>query len=205
MPVHITSCASLSKTAIITRLEKAAAIYNTEENLQQSVGYRKAAVLVPLFCDNNEWNILFTRRTQEVQDHKGQVAFPGGAFEETDRSLVLTALREAEEEIGIRQEDVEILGVLPTFPTISHYLVTPVVGVIKWPNIFKLASQEVDRIFSIPLSWLTMNGHYREQWMRLSDGREGNVVFFKPYDGEVVWGITGSITLNLMRILALVN
>jgi 8-oxo-dGTP pyrophosphatase MutT (NUDIX family) len=133
------------------------------------------------------------------------VSFPGGAYEPCDATIIDTALRETEEEIGIRKQDVRILGSLDPFPTITNYLVTPVIGVIKWPYPFRLAETEVARIFSIPVTWLCNPQNFEERWMQLRDGREGNVIFYRDYDGETVWGITGGITVNLMRVLKLLQ
>ena len=112
---------------------------------------RNAAVLVPLTYVQDEWHILFTRRTDRVQSHKGQVSFPGGASDEGETTPEQTALREADEEIGMHPADVQILGRLSQLITISSFRVTPVVGVIPFPYAFKVANIEVARVFTIPL------------------------------------------------------
>jgi 8-oxo-dGTP pyrophosphatase MutT (NUDIX family) len=89
-----------------------------------------AAVLIPLLFEDGEWRVLVTQRTQTVEYHKGQISFPGGACEPGDVSLVATALRETFEEIGIPPEVVKVLGILDDFPTITSFIVTPVVGII---------------------------------------------------------------------------
>ncbi len=98
-----------------------------------SVGLRKAAVLIPLLAKGEEWFVLFTRRSNTVNDHKGQVSFPGGAVEAEDDSDQAAALREANEEIGILKKQVEVLGQLEQYPSITGYLITPVVARIDWP------------------------------------------------------------------------
>ena len=113
-----------------------------------------AAVLVPLAFSGSEWHLLFTRRTDRVQSHKGQVSFPGGACDDGETTPEQTALREAEEEIGMQRGDVQVLGRLSQLITISSFRITPVVGVIPFPYAFKVAGIEVARVFTIPLLWL---------------------------------------------------
>lgn len=165
--------------------------------------YRRAAVLVPLIPVDDEWHLLFTRRTEEVQYHKGQVSFPGGATEPGDRSIERTALREACEEIGVRPRYVRVLGQLESVTTISQYLVTPVVGRIKWPLATKPAPNEVSRIFTIPLAWLAERSNWEERPYELPDGNIHQVIFFREYDGELLWGISARITLMLLKALGL--
>jgi 8-oxo-dGTP pyrophosphatase MutT (NUDIX family) len=109
-----------------------------------------AAVLVPLTQVNGEWHILFTRRTDRVESHKGQVSFPGGACDEGETTPEQTALREADEEIGMKPDDVKVLGRLSRLITISSFRVSPIVGVIPWPYAFRVAGVEVARVFTIP-------------------------------------------------------
>ena len=109
-----------------------------------------AAVLIPLAFSGGEWHVLYTRRTDRVQSHKGQVSFPGGACDDGETTPEQTALRETEEEIGVRREDVTVLGRLSQLITITSYRVTPVVGVIPFPYAFKVAGIEVARVFTIP-------------------------------------------------------
>ncbi len=167
-------------------------------------GLRRAAVLIPLVRVEDAWQVLLTVRTDTVHDHKGQVAFPGGSAEPQDVSLEETALRETWEEIGIRPGDVDVLGRMPDFPTISSYLITPVVGVLKvWPYALRLSSDEVARAFTIPLGWLTQEENI-EIRPHVIMSRIVDVVYFKPYDGETLWGVSGMIMLALLKILKLV-
>ncbi|MCC6147989.1 MAG: CoA pyrophosphatase [Anaerolineaceae bacterium] len=165
---------------------------------------RPAAVLVPVFCFAGEWNLLLTRRTETVNDHKSQVSFPGGAAEPEDASPVITALREAHEEVGISPDDVKILGSLPAQPTITGFMVTPVVGKIPWPYEFRLSMHEVDRVFSIPLSWLSDTAHLEERSYVSPGGQAYPVMFFNSYDGETLWGISARITWILLKALQLI-
>lgn len=157
-----------------------------------------AAVLVPLTYYRDEWHILFTRRTDRVESHKGQVSFPGGACDEGETAPEQTALREAEEEIGIIPADVKVLGRLGRMVTVSNFQVSPIVGVIPWPYAFRMAGVEVARIFTIPLLWLANRNNYWEFPLRESDR---SLIAYHPYDGELLWGATARMTVNFLKTL----
>jgi len=126
-------------------------------------------------------------------------------METTDRSLECTALREAEEEIGIDHAKVELLGRLEELPSISGYVITPVVGHLHWPTKLKLNVGEVSRVFSIPMAWLAVRDHYGHRLFHASNGREDYITFYQPYDGEQLWGISARITLQLLEALGLLT
>jgi len=157
-----------------------------------------AAVLIPLAQYDNDWHLLFTRRTDRVELHKGQVSFPGGACDDDETEPEQTALREAEEEIGLDPKDVKILGRLSRLITITSYRVSPIVGIIPWPYAFRVANVEVARVFTIPLSWLADRNHYWEFFRRDSDN---SVIVYHPYDGELLWGATARMTVNFLRTI----
>ena len=157
-----------------------------------------AAVLVPLMFQHGEWHVLFTRRTERVESHKGQVSFPGGACNEGETTPEQTALREAEEEIGIHPADVNVLGRLNRMVTISKFRVSPIVGVIPFPYAFKVAGVEVARVFTIPLTWLANRNNYWEFSLGDSDK---SLIAYHPYDGELLWGATARMTVNFLRTL----
>ncbi|HEX2698567.1 MAG TPA: CoA pyrophosphatase, partial [Anaerolineales bacterium] len=125
-----------------------------EIDIKDDTRLKCAAVLVPLVWQDDEWHLLFTRRTDRVESHKGQVSFPGGACDEGESTPEQTALRETREEIGMDPHQVRVLGRLANMITITSFRVTPVVGVIQWPAVFKVGEHEVARIFTIPLNWL---------------------------------------------------
>jgi len=162
-----------------------------------------SAVLLPLFRHKNSWHLLFIRRTENERDpHSGQVAFPGGRTETHDTNPVATALRESMEEIGLPPADVEVLGEMGTFHTVSNHLVSPVVGCIPWPLELRHNPSEVARVFSIPLSWLSQPEHYRiENWPKRGHPKARPVVFFDRYDGELLWGVSARITLDFIERL----
>ncbi len=160
-----------------------------------------AAVLVPLYEDRGTWWVLYTRRTHSVDVHRGQVSFPGGRIDARDNGPVETALREAEEEVGIPPAQVEILGAFRPLLTVTQFEITPVVGCIPRPTSLRLSTREVACAFGVPLPWLADPAHlHREQRLPPVPGREIRVYSFDPYLGETVWGATARITLDLISL-----
>jgi 8-oxo-dGTP pyrophosphatase MutT (NUDIX family) len=163
-----------------------------------------AAVLIPLVWWKDEWQLVFTRRTETVEHHKGQVSFPGGGCEVGETTPEATALREAWEEIRLKPEDVRLLGRLTDIVVISGYRVTPVVGVIPWPYHFQLETAEVERIFIIPLLWLAERANWNEQPITPDNVLlPFPVISYHPYDGEILWGATARMTQNFLKVLRL--
>jgi 8-oxo-dGTP pyrophosphatase MutT (NUDIX family) len=175
---------------------------------------RPAAVLIPLFLDrssgveNEGWQVLLTRRTNSVAEHQGQVAFPGGRADLTDTTPEMTALREAHEEIGVDPRQVRILGRMDSLHTITNYIVTPIVGVIPWPFPVQLEETEVSRVFSMPLDWLADPNHHEVRYQTIPNPfaqilhKESHpVIYFKPYQDELLWGVSAEITIRLLDIL----
>jgi len=170
-----------------------------EIDLIEGIHLKCAAVLVPLAWQDDEWHLLYTRRTDRVESHKGQVSFPGGACDEGETTPEETALREAQEEIGLDPDNVRVLGRLPNLITISHYRVTPVVGVItKWPTVFRVGEHEVARVFTMPLGWLA---NELNRWQFEMPGRRRSVIAYHPYDGELLWGATARMTVDFLKVL----
>ena len=168
---------------------------------------RLAAVLIPLLRKEGAWHLLLIRRSQNHRDpHSGQVAFPGGASDASDSGPVETALREASEEIGLKPQDVLILGHLDEVMTITSYRVCPVVGVIPWPYPLYLAENEVSRVFTIPLNWLADPSNRRTQLRFLpAPYNPIPVTYYQSYDGEVLWGASAGFILRLLRVLSPTN
>ncbi|HMB23016.1 MAG TPA: CoA pyrophosphatase, partial [Anaerolineales bacterium] len=159
-----------------------------------------AAVLIPLAWHNEEWHLLYTRRTDTVESHKGQVSFPGGACDEGETEPEQTALREAWEEIGLLPKDVRVLGKLSTLITITYFRITPVVGVVRWPAVFRVGEHEVARIFTIPLGWLANPSN---RWEFTRPGTTRSLIAYHPYDGELLWGATARMTVDFLKVLEL--
>ena len=159
-----------------------------------------AAVLIPLLQQDGEWHLLFTRRTDKVESHKGQVSFPGGACDEGETTPEETALREANEEIGIDPHKVRVLGHITNMITVTSFRVTPVVGVIEWPTVLHLGKDEVERVFTIPLNWLAERSN---RWEFTMPGRNRSLIVYHPYDGELLWGATARMTVDFLKVLGL--
>ncbi len=172
----------------------------SEIDLTDDTRLKCAAVLVPLIWEADRWRLLFTRRTDHVQSHKGQVSFPGGGCDEGESTPEETALREAQEEVGINPGSVRLLGRLANLITISSFRVTPVVGVIAWPTVLRVGLHEVERVFTIPLDWLADR---RNRWEFGLPGRNRTLIAYHPYDGELRWGATARITVDFLTTLGL--
>ena len=159
----------------------------------------QAAVLVPLINRNSGITVLFTQRTTHLAEHAGQISFPGGRVEEGDASMQDTALREAEEEIGLPRSQVDILGMLPDYYIATGFRVTPVVGLIEAPFPVTLDNFEVAEIFEVPLQFF-LNPANHEQHNTNSHGRLRRY-YAMPYQGRFIWGATAGILYNLYQAL----
>jgi len=159
-----------------------------------------AAVLVPLVWEDGQWHLLFTRRTNDLQDHSGQVSFPGGAWEEQDGDLERTALREAWEEVGIDPASVAVLGKMARFDMVSYFQVTPVVGVVAWPFDMKINSKEVARAFIVPIDWLADPGNFQIK-LRQFAGQTFQIPYYNDFDGEMIWGATAQMTQEFLHLI----
>jgi len=162
-------------------------------------GVISAAVLVPVFYKEGEYHILFTERTDTVRDHKGQISFPGGANELEDLTLLDTALRECEEEIGLEAGAVEVLGELNETLTLhTNYLVSPFVGIIPWPYRFTVDSKEVKEIIEIPVSALLDKNSLHHETETVNDRQI--MGYYYNYKGKIIWGATARILTQFLDI-----
>jgi 8-oxo-dGTP pyrophosphatase MutT (NUDIX family) len=158
-----------------------------------------AGVLLPLFETAGEVHLLFTQRTLHLKDHQGQISFPGGVRDPGDPNLLDTALRETEEEIGLKPQEVEILGELNPRATVTGYWIQPYVGRIPYPYEFRLNRHEVKRLLIFPLPafypperWSTGDYTYQGRTVRVCCWKEGRTV---------IWGATARILLDLLSRL----
>jgi 8-oxo-dGTP pyrophosphatase MutT (NUDIX family) len=162
---------------------------------------KKSAVLVPFFFKMGQYHLLFIQRTERVKDHKGQISFPGGAYEKADGLLLNTALREAREEIGLAPKDVKVLGELDDTPTAtSSYIISPFVGVIPYPYNFKLDKWETEELIEVPITALLAKGCFREGII-IQNGEEINTYIFK-YGDRNIWGATATILKQFLEIFS---
>lgn len=163
-------------------------------------GQRRAAVLFPLVM-RDEWHVILTQRPETMPSHPGQIAFPGGKAE-VGETIGQTALRETEEEIGVGSEDIDLLGRLPSFDAVSHYRVTPFVGVVEPIAKITADPREVESVFEVPLSFLmNPDNHVRREVF--FDGKD-HVLFDMPYDGadgrhRNIWGMTAMMIYRLWQ------
>ncbi len=162
-------------------------------------GLRPAAVLIPLFQQGGQWQVLLNKRAEDLKHHAGQVSFPGGAFEAGDANIRHTALRETHEELGILPEQVEIVGYLDELETLSGYRVTPFVALLKPGFTLQPDEREVAEAFSVPLAFFLDPANRRAQGYRSAGKRWQTWVFH--HQRHAIWGATAQMLVNLAEKL----
>lgn len=161
--------------------------------------WKPAAVLVPLVMHTDAPTVLLTQRTERLQDHAGQVSFPGGSREARDATPVETALRETEEEIGLGREHVEVVGYLPGYLTITGFAVSPVVGLVRPGFALKTDPLEVAEVFEVPLAFLADPLNRRVEKRDFAGYDVGYYVF--EYGQHRIWGATAAMLVNFVESL----
>ena len=161
--------------------------------------FARAAVLVPLFKKGGDCHIIFTKRTDTVRYHKGEISFPGGVYDEGDLELKRTALREAFEEIGLKEKDVQIIGVLDDIVTITQFIVTPFVGLLPYPYPFKLSSIEIAELIEVPMAALLDEDCFSEREIIRGTGKE--IVYAYQYQNHIIWGATARILKQFFDLI----
>jgi 8-oxo-dGTP pyrophosphatase MutT (NUDIX family) len=159
-----------------------------------------AAVLIPLIERDSGVTVLLTQRTAHLRDHAGQISFPGGRSEPGEASPVTTALREAQEEVGIDPAQVEVLGLLSGYQTGTGFRVTPVVGLVRPPLNLKLDDFEVAEAFEVPLQFLLDPANHQRMSMELHGERRE--FWAMPWQGYFIWGATAGMLVGFYRFLA---
>lgn len=144
-------------------------------------------------------SVLLTQRTTHLRDHAGQISFPGGRVERWDASIAATALREAQEEIGLDPAEVEVLGELATYDTATGFRIHPVVGWLTPPLALRPDPYEVDEVFELPLSFVVEPGNRRRQSLRR--GPLTRTYYVLPWQNRFIWGATAGILVNLSSLL----
>ena len=159
-----------------------------------------SAVLLPIYDKQGQYYILFIKRTRNVKEHKGEISFPGGAYQDDDRTLLNTALRECAEEIDLMADRVEVLGELDDVVTISNYIISPFVAIIPWPYPFQVDRWETEEIIEIPISALLDKDCLRQE----TETVDGKAVtsYFYHYQGRVIWGATARILNQFLDTFA---
>lgn len=160
-----------------------------------------AGVLIPIIDRPDGLAILLTRRSADLKHHAGQVSFPGGRMEPQDQDIRQTALRETDEEVGIHPDQVQVIGYLPTMPTITGFAVTPVVGLLGDDVTLEVDPNEVERAFEVPLQFL-MDPNNQHLSMREFEGVKMQLAEFH-YEGEKIWGATASMVIALRQFLVI--
>lgn len=166
----------------------------------ESSNRTRAAVLIPFFDKDGKPFIVFTKRTDHVATHRGEICFPGGVREEADSDLLQTALREVEEELAIPAANIEILGSLDEIKTVaSHFLVVPYVGYLKQKIPFIPNEWEVSEVLEIPFEHFANPDIFHEE-QRIVDNKELRVYFYK-WESHIIWGVTGRILKSLLDLI----
>lgn len=158
-----------------------------------------AAVLIPLVVRESGITVLLTQRTAHLNDHAGQVSFPGGRCEDSDPDAIFTALREAEEEVGLEPSQVTVQGILPDYYTGTGFRVTPVLGLVTPPLNLKLDDFEVAEVFEVPLSYVLDRANWRIDTFE----RNGRPRQFWATDWHsfYIWGATAGMLVNLITLM----
>jgi len=184
----------------LRRTPPAFSVYGDDDAGRESAVVTAAAVLVPIVDHPPGLTVIFTRRTSQLKAHSGQVSFPGGRAEPEDPTPEFTALREAQEEIGLAIERVEVLARLPDYHTRTGFRVTPVVGVVTPPLALTPDPREVEEVFEVPLAFLLDPANHRRETRELQGRTVGYYVM--RYGTHTIWGATAGMLMNLYRHLA---
>jgi 8-oxo-dGTP pyrophosphatase MutT (NUDIX family) len=159
-----------------------------------------SAVLIPIYKKDGQYYIVFIKRTNTVKYHKGQISFPGGGRDKGDKTLLDTALREAEEEIGVKKEDIRVIGELDDqITTTSNFIVTPFIASIPYPYEFTAEKAEVEKIFSVPFKALLDKDCVKPETEMLNGKKVKSFAYY--YNGTRIWGATARILNKLLDII----
>lgn len=157
-----------------------------------------SAVLIPLLEENNEVFVVLTKRAEHLRKHAGQISFPGGKVEKSDKHLIETALRESYEEIGLAPKKVDVLGQLKNYETLTGYNISPIVGFIPDNTAFNIDSNEVAEVFKVPLRFFYQSKNYIE--VPVIRKNLAYRVNFISYNNYTIWGATAAILKDLAKL-----
>ncbi len=162
----------------------------------------RASVLIPIVLRERP-TVLLTERSTHLSTHSGQVAFPGGKQDDTDSDAINTALREAEEEVGLTSAWVEVIGQLPTYTTGTRFIITPVVALVSPQHVLALNAFEVADAFEVPLDFLMNPNHHHRHALEWAGARREwfSIAYMDGTNERFVWGATAAMLRNLYRFL----
>ena len=193
----------LTAAALRERMKLAPAafsVYSGDDRAdREAAAVTAAAVLVPIVMHATEFTVLLTQRTQHLKSHAGQISFPGGRAEPGDAAPEFTALREAQEEIGLVPDRAEIIGKLPDYFTRTGYRVTPVIALVTPPLELAPDPREVEEVFEVPLAFLLDPGNHRRETREIQ-GRTASY-YVMQYESRRIWGATAGMLLSFYRHL----
>ncbi len=173
---------------------------NPDMNLDQEFNFLEASVLIPILTFKKDLEILLTKRSNSLKNHPGQIAFPGGKKDQSDRSPIETALRETQEEVGLNPKNIEIIASLPSHKTATGFVIKPYLGLINQPFSETLRQGEVDEIFTVPCEYILNEKNFSIQTRKWNGSQRSYYVV--PYGPYYIWGATARILLNLSRALS---
>lgn len=162
--------------------------------------FTPAAVFIPLVERNNTLHVLFTRRALHLSDHAGEISFPGGRVESSDKDDIAAAVRETHEEIGVSPEYIQLIGTQPGFITTSRFIMRPVVGLLKPGFTINPDASEVAEVFEVPLPALMDPRQHRLHLLPQRIGLE-KYYFSMQWQSHFIWGATAALIRNLYRFL----
>ncbi len=201
IPPHVLGAAAIREAFVASRpWQPEASDESRRPRLRRgATGLVPASVLIPIVVRETGSTVLLTERTAHLTDHAGQVSFPGGGAEDQDADAVATALREAEEEIGLDRAHVEVVGRLPDYVTITGFVVAPIVALVHPPFVLTLYDYEVAEAFEVPLAFLMDPAQQQCREVRADTATRRFIAM--PYEGHFIWGATASMLRNLYRFL----
>ena len=173
---------------------------NPDMDLDQKFNFLEASVLIPILTFKKDLEILLTKRSNNLKNHPGQIAFPGGKKDQSDRSPIETALRETQEEVGLNPKNVEIIASLPSHKTATGFVIKPYLGLINQPFSETLRQGEVDEIFTVPYEYILNEKNFSIHTRKWNESQRSYYVV--PYGPYYIWGATARILLNLSRALS---
>ena len=172
---------------------------HSPDTMDWAEGLTPAAVLAPFYHTPEGLSLIFTKRTSHLEQHSGQISFPGGRMDPEDPDRLATALRETQEEIGVTPDDIDVWGRLNQEATVTHYSLAPFVGSIPHPYEFTLSTREVERLIIVPLDHLLAPDNFSTNMYPWEGAMYPSYEY--RFGGDIIWGATARIVHNLLTLL----